>query len=235
MGTDYVNTQGARAVLYCRVSTDRQAESGHSLGAQRDRLEAWARDAGVQVVEVVVDGGASGRSMDRVGWKRVEELVAAGEVDVVAAVKGDRIARSLRNLLNIVSTLDSVGVSLALTDEDFDSGSEAGTLMLQVRGACSEYEVALCRRRTVEAMAAARERGVVFGRPPLGWNRVEGKLVPNDRYPVVERAHRLRAQGLRLVDSADDLNRAGVPTGSGRGSWAPGNVARLLKAPLVAA
>jgi len=132
-------------------------------------------------------------------------MVAAGTVDAVVATKGDRVARSLRDLLNLITDLEAAGVGLVLADEDLDTSTAAGELMLQVRAAVSQYEVALVRQRTREAMAAARERGVRFGRPPLGYSCVDGELVPNDRYPVVAEAHRLRDEGLRLVDIANEL------------------------------
>lgn len=232
MGTDTENRAGLRVACYCRVSTGKQAEHGHSLGAQRDRLEAWAQRHGAEIVAVVEDGGESGTSLDRPGWREVCELVAAGRVDAVVSCKGDRVARSLRDLLNLIAELEAAGVRLVLADEDLDSSSPAGELTFQLRAAVSQYEVALAKQRTRETMAAAKARGVVFGRPPLGYSRRGGKLVPNDRYPVVELAHRLRRRGLRLADIADELNRRGVVTGSGRGSWHPGNVARLLKSPL---
>jgi site-specific DNA recombinase len=232
--TRYMMTK-PRAAIYVRVSTDRQVTDGHSLDAQQARLTAHAADWGMEVVAIVEDGGQSGGTLARPGLDRIMELARAGELDIMLATKGDRVARSLRDFLNLCSDLRDLGVSLALADESFQAGDPASELTLQVRQACAQYELSLIRQRVRESMEHARQRGVRIGRPPVGYRQVEGKLIPSARYPVVELAHRLRGEGARLVDVAAALNERGIPTGSGRGRWHPGNVARLLKVPLVAA
>jgi DNA invertase Pin-like site-specific DNA recombinase len=107
-------------------------------------------------VAVVEDGGESGTSLDRPGWRQVRELADTGAVDVVVACKGDRVARSLRDLLNLIAELEAAGVRLVLADEDLDSSSPAGELTFQLRAAVSQYEVALAKQRTRETMAAAK-------------------------------------------------------------------------------
>jgi DNA invertase Pin-like site-specific DNA recombinase len=107
--------------------------------------------------------------------------------------------------------------------------------MNQMRGVFAELERGMIAQRTREGMAAARDKGVRLGRPPVGWRIVEGEWqIDPERYEVVERAHALRAEGRTQAQIADALNAARVPTGSGRGRWAPGSVARLLKSPLAA-
>lgn len=224
--------RGARVALYLRVSTAKQATDGHGLDAQRHRLTQFATDRGLEAVEVVVDEGVSGKSLDRAGVRRVLELADAGAIDAVIVTKADRISRSLRDLLNLGAELDDRGVSLVTADEQVDTSTPLGKAMAQMRGVFAELERGMAASRTRDGMAAAKAKGVRLGRPPVGWSIVDGEMVPNDRYPIVERAHRMKSQGARLLDIATALNDDGVPTGSGRGGWAPGSVARLLKSPL---
>ncbi len=225
---------GRRTVLYLRVSTVAQAEGGHSLDGQRARLEAFAAEHGLEVMEVIVDGGVSGGSLVRPGMARVRELAAAGDFDVLLAAKGDRVARSLRDFLNLCSELRENGVVLALADEAFRADDPASELTLQIRQACAQYELSLIRQRVREGLQAARDKGQRLGRPPCGWAIQNGQWMKTDRHAVVARAHELRATGMRYLDIAHALDSEGWATGSGRAGtrWHKGSVARLLKSPL---
>ncbi len=88
------NGQGRKnAVLYARLSTDEQARSGYSLAQQIEALRAYAAAEGYEILEMVVDPGQSGASLERPGMDRVRDLVAAGGVSVVLAQDRDRFAR----------------------------------------------------------------------------------------------------------------------------------------------
>ncbi len=230
-----IPSQGGKVALYVRVSTDKQANDGHGLDAQRERLAQFAADKRLDVLEVVVDSGVSGKSLSRAGVARVVELAEAGAIDAVIVTKADRISRSLRDLLELTERLEGLGVALVTADEQIDTRTPLGKAMGQMRGVFAELERGMIAQRTKEGMAAARDKGVRLGRPPVGWRIEDGEWnVDPDRYPIVERAHALRADGMTQAEIADVLNREDVPTGSGRGKWAPGSVARLLKAPLAA-
>src|SRR5687768_13954062 len=80
-------------ILYARVSTDEQARSGYSLVQQIEALRAYAAREGYEVLEVVLDPGESGASLERPGMDRVRDLVAAGGVSAVLAQDRDRFSR----------------------------------------------------------------------------------------------------------------------------------------------
>src|SRR5215208_5269415 len=82
-----------RAILYARVSTKEQAESGYSLAQQLEALREYAAREGHEVLEEVTDPGQSGANLERPGMDRVRDLVAAGRVSVVFAQDWDRFAR----------------------------------------------------------------------------------------------------------------------------------------------
>lgn len=228
-----VPTGGCRVALYLRVSTDKQAQDGHGLDAQRTRLDEFASDKGLEVMEVIVDEGMSGKTLDRPGMKRIIELADAGAISAVIVTKADRISRSLRDLLNLGAELEARGVALVTADEAIDTTTPLGKAMAQMRGVFAELERGMISNRTREAMAAAKEKGVRFGRPPVGWSIVDGQWEPNDRYPIVERAHRLR-ETMTLAAIADTFNAEGVPNGGNHGQWGTSAIRRLLKSPLAA-
>src|SRR5687768_10814177 len=90
-----VGSDVVRAVGYVRVSTERQAGEGVSLDAQEAKIRAMVAVQDAQLVELVVDAGASGKNMERPGLVRVLALVEARKVDAVIITKLDRLTRSV--------------------------------------------------------------------------------------------------------------------------------------------
>jgi len=221
-----------RAVLYTRVSTDKQAEHGHGLDAQHTRLAEFAAQRRLDVVQVVADEGVSGTTLERDGMRQVLDLVRSRTVDAVVVTKADRISRNVRDLLNLSAMLEEHGVALVTADEQFDTTTPLGKAMSAMRAVFAQLERDMAAARTRDGMAAARAKGVRLGRPPVGWRIDNGTWTPTERFPLVERAHAMRAEGLTLAVIADAYNAEGVPTGSGRGRWAVPAVRRLLSSPL---
>ncbi len=83
---------------------------------------------------------------------------------VLTVYKLDRIARSLRDLLNILERLEATGCGIRSLSEPIDTGTPAGRLMIQMLGAVAEFERSLIRERSIAGQRAAIERGSVPGR-----------------------------------------------------------------------
>lgn len=223
-----------RAVLYARVSTNKQAENGHGLDAQRNRLEEFAGQRNLDVIAVVADEGESGTTMERDGMQRVLRFVHDREVDAVVVTKADRVSRNVRDLLNLSAMLEQHGVALVTADEQFDTTTPLGKAMSAMRAVFAQLERDMAAARTRDGMAAAKAKGVRLGRPPVGWRIDNGCWATTDRHPLVARAHTMRSGGMTLASIADTFNAERVPTGSGRGAWAIPAIRRLLASPLAA-
>lgn len=223
-----------RAVLYLRVSTDKQVSDGHGLDAQRVRLREFAKQRSLDVIDVIADKGVGGTTLEREGLRRVMDMVAAQRLDAVVVTKADRISRNVRDLLNLSAELERHGVALVTADEQFDTTTPLGKAMSAMRAVFAQLERDMAAARTRDGMAAAKAKGVRLGRPPVGWRIVNGTWQPTDRFPMVQRAHQMRASGMTLAAIADTYNDEGVATGSGRGRWAIPAVRRLLASPLTA-
>jgi len=78
-----INAHDMRAIGYVRVSTDRQADHGVSLEAQEAKIRAMATVQGAELIDVIVDGGESAKSMNRPGVQRLLSLVNAGNFEAV--------------------------------------------------------------------------------------------------------------------------------------------------------
>jgi len=138
---------------YARVSTD-----GQTLDAQLAALRA----AGA---ERVFAEKASGMRGDRAQLARAMGTLGPG--DVLLVTRLDRLARSTRDLLNVLATVTERGAAFrSLSDAWADTTTPHGRLMLTVLGGLAEFERELIRARTGEGRKRARERGVRFGRKP---------------------------------------------------------------------
>ncbi|WP_078321246.1 recombinase family protein [Mycobacteroides chelonae] len=139
---------------YARVSTVEQ-----STDLQLDALKT----AGVE--RVFTDEGISGTVSSRPELDRCLEVLRDGDTLVVWRL--DRLARSLRNLLELVESLSSRGIHLRSLTESIDTSSASGRLILSVFGALAEFERSLIIERTQAGLAAARARGARIGRPAV--------------------------------------------------------------------
>src|SRR4029077_12892984 len=110
---------------------------------------------------------ASGAKTSREGLDRMMAMVRRGKVDVVACFKLDRLGRSLPHLAQIISELDQHNVSIVASSKGIDTNhdSPAGRLQMHVLMAVAEFERSLIIERVRAGQAAARAKGVKFGRP----------------------------------------------------------------------
>src|ERR1700677_4662283 len=91
-----------RVILYARVSTADQADSGVSLEAQTAKMTAYAGLYDMQVVEVVIDAGESAKSLKRPGLQRALAMLKHGEADGLGVVKLDRLTRSVADFQRLI-------------------------------------------------------------------------------------------------------------------------------------
>lgn len=137
---------------YARVSTAEQ-----NLTLQTDALEA----AGCERIFVET---ASGAQRDRPELKRTLDYMRPG--DALVVWKLDRLARSMRQLIDTVELLQSKGMGFRSLTEAIDTTTAGGMLVFHVFGALAEFERAIIRERTKAGLEAARSRGRKGGRPP---------------------------------------------------------------------
>ena len=145
---------------YARVSTADQ-----TLDLQLDAL----KKAGC--IKIFTDT-ASGAKSERTGLQ--EALNYLREQDILVVWRLDRLGRSLKDLIDIISKLDSRKIGFKSLTENIDTTTSGGKLIFHVFGALAEFERNLIRERTNAGLQAARARGLKGGRPKsLTEKRVE--------------------------------------------------------------
>jgi DNA invertase Pin-like site-specific DNA recombinase len=93
-------------------------------------------------------------------------LECVREGDTVIITRIDRLARSMRDLQNIVHELKEKGVALKATEQPIDTGSAAAKVFLDMLGVFAEFETNLRRERQLEGIAKAKKEGIYKGRKP---------------------------------------------------------------------
>lgn len=137
---------------YARVSTEDQ-----KLDGQLDALKATG-------AEKIFADKITGTARVRPELDRMLDQLRQG--DVVVVTKYDRLARSLRDLLEIVDTIQARGAGFRSLAEDIDTTTPAGRLVFHVFASIAQFERERISERTREGLEAARKRGRVGGRPP---------------------------------------------------------------------
>jgi DNA invertase Pin-like site-specific DNA recombinase len=161
--TIVLETTMSHVLGYARVSTDYQ-----DLAGQKQRLQAIGV---LRIFEDVI----SGKTFDRPGLTELLDYLRPG--DTLAVVRLDPLGRSLRELLEVVETLEKCGVALLSLEEKIDTSSAAGELVFHVFGAIAQFERRLIAERTRDGMNAARAKGRKSGRPALDQDKLNAALL----------------------------------------------------------
>ncbi len=138
---------------YARVSS---ADQDYSLQEQA------LKQAGCDVIRAEKASGTTRNG--RTELDLLLEFLRPGDTLVVTRV--DRLARSIKDLQDIVYTLKEQGITLKATEQPIDTRSAAGKAFLDMLGVFAEFETNLRRERQIEGIAAAKSRGVYRGRKP---------------------------------------------------------------------
>ena len=225
-----------RAIAYLRVSTEKQADAGVSLEAQRAKVEVYAALYDLELVTVEVDAGASAKSLDRPALARALAALEAGEAAALLVVKLDRLTRSVRDLGDLVELSNRQGWGLLSVSEQLDTRTAAGRMVLNILAAVSQWEREAIGERTAVAMAHMRANDeYTGGEAPYGWRLAEDGALEADpaEQAAIAVARDLRDAGLSLRKVGAALAARGVLPRTGR-KWHPENVKRLCAAKVAA-
>ena len=138
---------------YARVSS-----SGQDLSIQ---VEALTK-AGCDTIRQEKVSGTSIQGRDELNT--LLEFLRDGDELVITRI--DRLARSIRDLQNIVFELNERGITLSATEQPINTKTSAGKCFLDMLGVFSEFETNLRKERQMEGISKAKEKGVYKGRKP---------------------------------------------------------------------
>ncbi len=169
MGDKNQSTKAQAKIIlakYKRCSTDNQ-----ELVLQDEVLEKYIsrlkEDNPEKEYEVLnfEDFAVSGKSTERKDFLKMMELCDKKKIDMILFTKLDRLARSLQDLLNTASRLDSDGVKFVVVEQNLDTSTSQGKLLFHILGAFAEFERTIIRERMEAGRRKAELVGTKSGKP----------------------------------------------------------------------
>jgi DNA invertase Pin-like site-specific DNA recombinase len=218
-------------IAYYRVSTGKQGKSGLGIEAQRQAVANYLNGGNWRIIAEFTEV-ESGKRSDRPELDKALAAARARRVPLVVA-KVDRLTRSVAFL----SRLLEAGVDVRFADLPMIEGA-TGKFMLQQMAAIAELEAGMISKRTKDALAAAKRRGVKLGGDRgarlTAKQRAAGRAVRQeqarsralDLAPTIKELQATGAQSLRAL--AAGLDERGIPAARG-GKWSSVQVMRLLE------
>ena len=176
---------------YARISTIDQ-----NLDLQLDALNR----AGCK--RIFQDEGISGAKAKRPGLE--ETLKALKRGDHLVVWKLDRLGRSLRHLIDLITSFEEKGIGFTSISDGIDTTTPIGKLFFHLSGAFAEYETNINSERTKAGMAAAKARGVKMGRPRK-LTAAQQQEVTKFSSTVLDVAAREIGADMRPNDQDDDI------------------------------
>jgi DNA invertase Pin-like site-specific DNA recombinase len=214
-------------ISYLRVSTDRQGKSGLGLEAQRNAVAEFLNGGNWSLVKEFVEV-ESGKRADRPKLAEAVKACRAYGAKLVIA-KLDRLSRDAHFLLGV----EKAGVDFVAADMP-----NANRLTVGIMAMVAEEERRMISKRTKEALAAAKRRGVKLGGDrgvaptrkvramAVGALQARANARAADVAPIIAE---LEAAGVTSrTGIAAGLNEKGIPTPRGNGTWTATQVSRLL-------
>jgi len=215
-----------KAIGHIRVSTQKQADEGVSLDAQRAKIEAWCLTNDYELAGIHCDEGISGTKSNRDGLLAAMAEVGKGTALVVYSLS--RLTRSTKDLLAFTEQLDHQGADLISLTEKIDTTTAAGKMVFRMLGVLNEFERDQVSERTKAALTHKKENNQVYNHTPFGyyrsddrlmWDKTEQRLIG-----YVQSKHR---RGMSYSAIARLLNKENIPTKLGK-QWQPMQVSRLI-------
>lgn len=155
-----------RAAVYARVSTLDQTTANQLLD-----LRQMAAQRGFEIVEEYIDHGISGARARRPALDKMMTDARHGRFDIVLVWAADRLARSVKHFVEVLSELDHLGIGFVSFREQIDTAGPLGRAIMIIVSAIAELERSLIIERVRAGLRRARLEGRHIGRRPLDIDR----------------------------------------------------------------
>lgn len=218
--------------LYARVSTQEQAEHGHSIEEQNDRMKSFCDAMNWSAFKMYTDAGYSGATTDRPALTQMIKDVQSRRIDKVLVYKLDRLSRSQLDTLYLIEKVflandcDFVSIS-----ENFDTSSPFGRAMIGILAVFAQLEREQIKERMKMGKYARAKKGLFGGsnNVPTGYEYINGELITNEfeKIQIVD-CFDLALTGMSPYKIAQALNEKGYRRRSGH-QWTDHNVRRTLR------
>ena len=220
-----------KAGIYIRVSTEDQAREGFSLPEQEKRLRELCEENHIEIYRIYKDAGISAKKGNkRPAFEELLQDIKEKKCNTIVALKLDRVTRSIFDWENLMDFLNKNDAYIVCANDEVDTTNANGKLLTRLLISVSQNEIERTSERTKFGMAGAIKAGHIPGVTPLGYNRVDKKLVinPIDK-EVIERIFNMYSHGKSHYTIRNILNEEKC---LGKTNWQDSTIRRILENPV---
>lgn len=221
-----MNIDAKIAGIYIRVSTFDQAREGFSLPEQEEKLKEFCNYKGYEIYKIYKDAGISAKDDKRPAYQQMIEDVKSKKINVVVALKLDRITRSVYDVEKLMKILNEYDCDLDCKDDDSNTITSNGKMYIRLTTAFSQNEIERCSERTKFGMVGAIKAGHIPNKTPIGFKRDNKKLVPDPlTKDIVIRMYDLYLEGKSYQAIANIYNKEQI---LGRTNWKDSTIQKIM-------
>jgi site-specific DNA recombinase len=214
------------AGIYIRVSTFDQAREGFSLGEQEERLKEFCKFKRYNIYKVYQDAGISAKNDKRPAYKEMIEDVKKGNINVIVALKLDRLTRSVYDIEKLMKFVNDYECDIDCMADESNTTTSNGRMVMRIMTSVSQNEIEKCSERTKFGMAGAIKNGHIPNRTGLGFKRENKKLVPDPlTKDIIVRIFDLYLEGKSHQAIANIYNKEKV---LGKTNWYDSTIQKIL-------
>lgn len=216
---------------YARVST-LQEEQELSYNSQKEYYEAYIRSVpNWNFVGMYADQGKSGVREDRPEFTRMLNDAYAGKIDTILVKSISRFARNAIVTQNVVHKLKAHNVEVIFDEQKLSSFNRNSEMVLNMMATVAEHESRSISKNIRWALDKRAEQGIrnYGNNQVLGYDEVDGVLVPNESAWVVRYMYEQSAAGVSIQSIINELKKMGVKTMRGKDSFCVGTIEHVLR------
>ena len=214
------------AGIYVRVSTEEQSREGFSLKEQEERLKEFCNFKRYEIYKVYKDAGISAKNDKRPAYQEMISDVKNKNINVIVAFKLDRLTRSVYDIEKLMKTVNDYECDIDCMADESNTTTSNGRMVMRIMTSVSQNEIEKCSERTKFGMVGAIKSGHIPNRTPLGFKRIDKKLVPDPlTKDVIVRVFDLYLEGKSHQTIANIYNKEKV---LGKTNWYDSTIQKIL-------
>ena len=214
------------AGIYVRVSTEEQVRDGFSIGEQEERLKEYCNFKRYKIYNVYKDAGISAKNDKRPAYQQMLEDVKNKKINVIVAFKMDRLTRSVFDIEKLIKFVNDNECDIDCMADESNTSTSNGRMVIRIMTTVSQNEIERCSERTKFGMVGAIKEGHIPNKTPLGYKRVNKKLVPDSlTKDIVIRMYDLYLEGKSYQSIANIYNKEKV---LGRTNWRDSTINHIM-------